>query len=88
MAEKQLRSDLHTVKATFLWKGNQYFVAGQTVQDGHPVLKGKAALFEPFTPDHPWPTVPRGTSKPEPQPEPEPEPDPEPDPEPQPEPEP
>lgn len=27
---------------------------GQTVREGHPMLRGREASFEPFTPDYDW----------------------------------
>lgn len=31
---------------------NVYITAGQTAREGHPILKGRAALFEPFKVDY------------------------------------
>jgi hypothetical protein len=79
MAEKKIRSELYTVVSTFLYRGNQHFTAGQTIQAGHPVLKGRASLFRPFAPDHPWPVAGQ-ESEPEPEPVAEQESEPEPEP--------
>lgn len=31
---------------------NVYITAGQTAREGHPILKGREALFEPFKVDY------------------------------------
>jgi hypothetical protein len=56
MAEKQRRSEppaFYTAKATFYHRGTTLVLAGHTVAAGHPLLRGRKALFEPFAPT--WP---------------------------------
>jgi hypothetical protein len=53
MAEKRIRSEtpaVYVATATFYVHGNQLVLAGHTVAAGHPILKGREALFRPFTP--------------------------------------
>jgi hypothetical protein len=56
MARKQTRSEppaFYTAKATFYHRGTTLVLAGHTVAAGHPLLRGRKALFEPFKPT--WP---------------------------------
>ena len=65
MAEKQLRSEgpaVYVAKATFYYGGNQLVLAGHTIVAGHPMLKGRLALFDPFEPTWPLPTKASGPS--------------------------
>jgi len=48
--------------------GSHVIHAGETVEAGHPWLKGRHKLFRPFTPTYPWKEP---EAKPEPAPEPE-----------------
>lgn len=87
MAEKRLRSEgpaYYVAKATFYHNGNVLVLAGHTVEAGHALLRGKAALFAPFEPT--WPLSRRAgevaAAVPEPEPGPDRAPEPEPDPEP------
>lgn len=50
MAQKQLRAAIHVARKTFLIEHNLWVRQGDTVVDGHPILKGRAEYFEPFKP--------------------------------------
>ncbi len=51
MAEKKIYAPtLFVVNATFFYKGDQLFTAGQVIAAGHPVLKGRQHLFRPLAP--------------------------------------
>jgi hypothetical protein len=84
MAEKRIRSEVAfwVANATFYHNGNVLVLAGHTVAAGHPLLKGKEALFRAFEPT--WP-LPGAAPEPAPEPEPISEPDPPAEPEPVPE---
>lgn len=55
MVEKRVRSEYFVAKAAFLYRGTQLVLEGHTVQAGHPILKGREALFRPFVPTWPLP---------------------------------
>lgn len=58
MAEKTLHSETPAVfiaKNSFYFGGSQLVLAGHTVVAGHPMLKGRMAMFEPFIPTWPLP---------------------------------
>ena len=55
MAEKRTRSEFYVAKAAFLYRGTQLVLEGHTVAAGHPLLKGREALFRPFVPTWPLP---------------------------------
>jgi hypothetical protein len=78
MAQKQLRSDLLQVKATFIYHGDQVFRGGQIIAGDHPVVRGRGHLFRAFVPVG----APAATPEPGPEPESQPEPTTTPEPEP------
>lgn len=49
MAQKQQRG-LLVANKTFLIEHNVWVRAGDTVVAGHPILRGRAEAFRPFTP--------------------------------------
>ncbi len=56
MAEKRLRAEppaFYVARQTFYHRGIVLVLAGHTVAAGHPILKGKDALFDAFEPT--WP---------------------------------
>lgn len=56
MAQKQRRAEppaFYTAKTTFYHRGTTLVLAGHTVAAGHPLLRGRKELFEPFKPT--WP---------------------------------
>jgi len=68
------------------WLGEQLVRAGDSVVAGHPLLKGRMALFEPFQPTVgriDWATGEAEKAAPKPAPEPTPEPEPIAEPEPE-----
>jgi hypothetical protein len=50
MAQKRIRSDLWVAQSDFMAGQNVWVRAGDTVVDGHPILKRREHLFRPFTP--------------------------------------
>lgn len=50
MAKKDL-VQIYRATSSF-WLGDQFVKSGDSVAAGHPLLKGRSALFEPFQPTH------------------------------------
>jgi hypothetical protein len=74
MAEKQLKVWQATTTFVLGGHGHQTVYVGDTVADGHPLLKGRKHLFKPFTPKFPLPAAaPEPAAEPEPAPAAEPE---------------
>lgn len=85
MAEKRLRAEepaVYVATGSFYIGGTTLVLEGHTVAAGHPILRGRKALFRPFEPT--WPlsrSITAAATPVAPEPEPEPEPAPEPEPE-------
>jgi hypothetical protein len=74
MAQKRIRSDLWVANSDFLIGHNVWVRAGNTIVDGHPILKRSPHKFRPFVPTFDLPQsdapVPAAPVVPEPEPTP------------------
>ena len=58
MAEKTIRAsgpEIFIANKTFLISGNLWVRQGDTVEKGHPIMRGRKEFFRPFSPTFPLP---------------------------------